>query len=83
MEITFQMKYSTKGAIRYTECDHMTGVPLEVERGIHPDAKIGTLYLRKSSFPDGMYPTRINVVITQTMTGTPLSNMRRKRESKK
>lgn len=55
----FKLARQTKGALKYDEVDdnHM---PLDMREG-----KIGQIYLRKSNFPDGVYPDTINVIVEQ------------------
>lgn len=52
MTVQFTLRNLTKGAVRYEELPSSGG-----------EAKIGGLYLRKSAFPSGQYPTSLTVTI--------------------
>lgn len=52
------LEKQTPGAIRFVEVDD-NGTPKKQK-----DATIGTLYFRKSAFPDGQYPQAIVVSIS-------------------
>jgi hypothetical protein len=59
-DVHFAIERETKGAIRYTEVASATdATPVAIEGG----AKVGTFYLRKSSFRRGRYPKRLSVRI--------------------
>jgi hypothetical protein len=51
IEVKMTLERETKGAVRYAEDGD--------------DAKIGTLYLRKSAFPNGKWPDTITVKVSQ------------------
>jgi hypothetical protein len=51
----FNVEKETKGTIKYQEVDE-AGVPSFA-------AKIGTLYVKKSNFPDGKFPKDLRVTI--------------------
>lgn len=60
MTVHFLLERETKGAIRYFETTSAEGVtPFDIKEG----AKIGTLYVRKSAFPEGKIPLRLEVEI--------------------
>lgn len=51
MKVEFQLDEQKKNAVRYKELDGGTG------------EKMGTVYLKKHLFPDGVYPEQILVTI--------------------
>jgi hypothetical protein len=60
-ELKFQLQNETKGALRYAEVlpgNRLAQAPND------EGAVIGTLYMRKSAFPNGQYPKTLQILIT-------------------
>ncbi len=58
LNASLRLAKQTKGALRYDEVDPKSGAPIQMTNSV-----IGTLYLRKSNFPDGEYPNAIKVEV--------------------
>lgn len=59
-QVKMKLERETKGAVRYFECDQNEN-PIEIPDG----AKLGTLYVRKTTFSGGEYPQKITVTIQE------------------
>lgn len=58
IEVTMNVEKETPGTIKYQEIDAATGAKSFA-------AKIGTLYVKKMNFPDGKFPQKIKVLISE------------------
>ena len=59
MTVYLKLRNETKGALRYDEV-RQDGTSFSVQQG----APLGSMYMRKSAFPNSAYPERLTVDIT-------------------
>lgn len=61
MRVYMKLRNETKGALRYDEVRRDGFTVLTVQEG----APVGSMYMRKSAYPDGKYPERLIIEITE------------------
>lgn len=63
-ELTFQLAAETKGALRYSE---VLPNGRNAQSPNDEGAIVGTLYVRKTTFPGGKFPSSLKVSITTNL----------------